>query len=231
MSVSVAMPRYFGLTPPTLLFGIATASLAFAFVFAVLAHWILAIVLAVLAIALLTMFVGVARRKPDTRLARTSTRKLDRARERAVWAVESLAVRSATDQRTRGLRHELLLLAEERDRKLRELGDAVYRDDDDAIAAVRDELDRLDETATAKEAEMEEIAESARRRLEEGRLSVQATMIEPGGAVSVPEPAPPPDEGTPPAPAPIPEPGPPPDEGTPPRPDPVPDPGSPPRQD
>jgi hypothetical protein len=42
---------------------------------------------------------------------------------------------------------------------------------------------------------------------------------------TVPEPAPPPDEGTPPTPAPVPEPYPPPDEGTPPRPPAVPEPG------
>lgn len=39
----------------------------------------------------------------------------------------------------------------------------------------------------------------------------------------VPEPAPPPDEGTPPTPVPVPEPYPPPDEGTPPTPDPPPE--------
>jgi hypothetical protein len=42
----------------------------------------------------------------------------------------------------------------------------------------------------------------------------------------VPEPYPPPDEGTPPTPEPVPEPYPPPDEGTPPSIPPVPEPGT-----
>ena len=47
------------------------------------------------------------------------------------------------------------------------------------------------------------------------------SMSEPLTPTPVPEPTPPPDEGTPPTPAPVPEPSPPPDEGTPPVPDPV----------
>lgn len=228
MSVSVAMPHYFGLTPPTLLFGVATALLAFAVALAILGHWIFAAVLALAGIVLLALFVSVAQRKPDSRLASGSVRRLDRARDRAGWLVESYTVRSDADRRTRRLRHELLLLGEERGRKLRALGEAVYGGDGKATNAVKEELRRLDESAEAKEAEVREIAAEARERLDAARLSAQATMIEKPVA-SVPEPSPPPDEGTPPAPVPIPEPGPPPDEGTPPQPDPVPDPASPPR--
>jgi type IV secretory pathway VirB3-like protein len=224
MTVSVAMPRYFGVTPPTLLFGVATAVLAVAIALAILGHWIAALLLALVGIGLLLLFVGAAKQKPDTALARASARRLERARDRAGWLVESFAVRSDADRRTRGLRHELLLIEEERGRKVRELGDAVYRDDKKATASLKDELRRLDESARAKEAEVTEIATAAQKRLEAARLSSQATMIS-----SVPEPSPPPDEGTPPGPVPIPEPGPPPDEGTPPQPDPVPDPAQPPQ--
>ena len=60
-----------------------------------------------------------------------------------------------------------------------------------------------------------------------GRLSVQPTLIEPPAQPNIPEPSPPPDEGTPPTPPLIPEPAPPPDEGTPPTPEPVPEPSPP----
>jgi type IV secretory pathway VirB3-like protein len=217
------MPRYFGVTPPTLLFGVATAILAFAVALAIVGHWIAAVLLALIAIGLLALFVSGAKQRPDTTLARASARRLDRARDRAGWLVESLAARTDADRNTRRLRYELLQIEEERNRLLRELGEAVYSEDKKATASVKEELSRLDESVAEKEAEMGEIAAAAQKRLETARLSAQATIV-----ASVPEPSPPPDEGTPPAPAPIPEPGPPPDEGTPPTPDPVPDPASPP---
>ena len=72
VEVSVVMPRYFGITPPTLLFGIAAATLAVAIVLAILAHWIAALVLAAAVLVEIPLFLGVARRKPDTAVARAS---------------------------------------------------------------------------------------------------------------------------------------------------------------
>src|SRR5947207_858340 len=73
VDVDVAMPRYFGITPPTLLFGVACATLAIAIVLAVLGHWIAALVLAVVVLGEIAMFVSVASRKPDSGVARASS--------------------------------------------------------------------------------------------------------------------------------------------------------------
>ena len=78
VEVSVVMPRYFGITPPTLLFGIATATLAIAITLAILARWVAALVLAALVLVELALFVGLARRKPDTAVAKASVRAIDR---------------------------------------------------------------------------------------------------------------------------------------------------------
>jgi hypothetical protein len=91
---------------------------------------------------------------------------------------------------------------------------------------VTEEIRRLDEAAVEKEGQMRAIAEAAQEHIQRGRLSVQPTMIEPPAA-PVPEPSPPPDEGTIPQQPVIPEPYPPPDEGTPPGPAPVPEPAPP----
>jgi hypothetical protein len=66
---------------------------------------------------------------------------------------------------------------------------------------------------------LRQAAAAALRALDEqqGRYGPGMRGLEP--PVQVPEPAPPPDEGTPPTPVPVPEPYPPPDEGTPPTPD------------
>jgi hypothetical protein len=219
----VAMPRYFGVTPPMLLFALATATLAIAIALAILEHWIAAIVLAVVSLALLALYIGVARRKPDTAFARGSARAVDRVRERAGWVLESAAIRSDAGRRVGRLRQELFADEDRRDALLRELGVAVYTGDLQASERVKGELDEVAAAVQAKEDEMEAILDTAQERITRGRSRVQPTMIEPPQPAPVPEPAPPPDEGTPPTPPEIPEPSPPPDEGTIPRPDPVPE--------
>jgi type IV secretory pathway VirB3-like protein len=219
VSMSEATPHYFGLTPPTLLFAVATSAIALAVLLAILSHWVAALVLALVGLALLAVFVGSARRKPDTELARTSVRGIDRARERASWLVESFAVRSTAAGSVRRLRAELLVVEQQRNSLLRDLGDAVYREDKSAAKSHTDELRRLELASKEKEEQMQAIADSTRERLDQARLSIQPTLID----APVPEPAPPPDEGTLPEPPAIPEPYPPPDEGTPPQPDPAPD--------
>jgi len=177
VDVSVVMPRYFGITPPTLLFGIATATLAVAVVLAVLAHWIAALVLAAAVLVEIVLFLGVARRKPDGPVATTSIRAMQRARERAAWLVQATSVRTEAGRQLAPLRRELLELGERRERQLRELGAAVYEGEEEAAKLVTEELNRLDEERKQKEGEMRAIEEAAQQRLEKGRLHVQPTVI------------------------------------------------------
>src|SRR5262249_25118689 len=108
VEVSVATPRYFGVTPPTLLFGFASATVAVAIVLAVLQHWIAAIVLAAIALVEVALFVSVAGRKPDTAVARASATTIRRARDRASWLVESTGVRTEASRMLTTCRAELL---------------------------------------------------------------------------------------------------------------------------
>jgi hypothetical protein len=177
VDVTVAMPRYFGITPPTLLFGIATATLAIAVVLAILAHWVAALVLAAAVLVEIALFLGVARRKPDTVVATVSVRAMSRARERAAWLVQATSVRTEAGRRLTPLRRELLELGGRRERQLRELGAAVHAGDEDAAKLVTVELTRLDDERKRKEGEMREIEEAAQQRLEKGRLRVQQTVV------------------------------------------------------
>jgi len=108
-----------------------------------------------------------------------------------------------------------------RARVLFELGDAVYRADDQGTERARGQVRELDELAARREAEMQAVMEQTQDRLDRRRLEVQPTeMVElpkppgqpeegdPGVPAVIPEPYPPPDEGDPPEPAVIPEPGP-----------------------
>ena len=179
VDVTVAMPRYFGLTPPTLLFGVATATLAVAIVLAILAHWVAALVLAAAVLLEIVLFIGVASRKPDSAVASGSARTFQRARDRAAWLLQSATVRTETGRQLTPLRRELLELEERRERQLRELGAAVYAGDEEAAKRVTEELNRLDEQQRETEAKVAAIADSAQERLEEGRLRVQPTVVKP----------------------------------------------------
>jgi hypothetical protein len=177
VDVAVAMPRYFGLTPPTLLFGVATATLAVAIVLAVLAHWVAALVLAAAVLLEIVLFLGVASRKPDTAVASASARMFQRVRERAAWLVQATTVRTEAGRQLAPLRRELLELDDRRERQLRELGAAVYAGDDEAAKQVTEELNRLDEQQRETEVKVAAIADSAQEQLEQGRLRVQPTIV------------------------------------------------------
>ena len=177
VDVAVAMPRYFGLTPPTLLFGVATATLAVAIVLAVLAHWVAALVLAAAVLLEIVLFLGVASRKPDTAVATASARMFQRVRERAAWLVQATTVRTEAGRQLAPLRRELLELDDRRERQLRELGAAVYAGDDEAAKQVTEELNRLDEQQRETEVKVAAIADSAQEQLEQGRLRVQPTIV------------------------------------------------------
>jgi hypothetical protein len=177
IEVSTAMPRYFGVTPPTFLFGVATATLAIAIVLAVLGHWLAALVLAAVVLLEIALFGSVARRKPDTVVARVSVSAARRARERALWLVEATGVRTEAGRKLTPLRRELLELAERRNRLLRDLGTAVYESDDEAAKRLSEDIHRSDENAKQKEEQMRAIADSAQERLQKGRVRVQPTVI------------------------------------------------------
>jgi hypothetical protein len=177
VEISVAVPRYFGIAPPTVLLGVASATLTVAIMLAVLAHWLAALVLAATVLLEIALFLSVARRKPDTVVARMSTRAVQRAREHASWLVEATSVRNEAGRRLTPLRRELLELTGQRERLLRDLGTAVYEGDDAAAQRLTGELQRLDEARQRNEAEMIAITESAKERLTAGRLRVQPTVI------------------------------------------------------
>jgi hypothetical protein len=217
---SVAEPRFFGVTPATLLFGLAVAAVVLAAVFFATGHWPFGLVLVGVALLSLAGFLEVARRKPDAPVARATGEALWTLRQRAGAALETVSARSAASARLRALRRELDELAASRQSRLLALGDATYRDEHAAAEAIRLELRRLDERAAALDAEAALVLADAEARVRQARIQVQPTEM-----VDVPEPYPPPDEGTPPTPAPVPEPYPPPDEGSPPGPIIVPDPG------
>jgi type IV secretory pathway TrbD component len=210
-------PRLYGVTPAALVLVLAGAALTLAIVLFVLGKWPFALVALGVALLLLAVFVETARRHPAGRVSRASAEALDQFGARANVAAESLATRGRAMRRVLALRRELRRMAAFRAQLLFELGDAVYRGDDQASETARGRIDELDRLAASTEAQMQDVVATAQRRIEERRLEVQPTEM-----VELPDqpdqPGPDPGELTPPEPAVIPEPYPPPDEATPPQP-------------
>jgi type IV secretory pathway TrbD component len=216
-----AEPRLYGVTPTTLVLVLAAAALTLAVVFFVLGKWPIALVLLGVALLLSAVFVESARRHPGGRVTRASAEALDQFRARANVAADSLATRGRAMSQVFALRRELRRMAALRAQLLFELGDAVYRGDDQASDTARDRIEELDRLVASTEGKMQDVVASAQRRIEDRRLEVQPTEM-----VELPEqPGPDPGELTPPEPAVIPEPYPPPDEATPPQPAIIPEPG------
>lgn len=213
-----AEPRYYGITPTTLVLVLGGAALTLAVVLFALGRWPFGLIALGVSVLLVLVFLEAARRKPDGAVARSTAEALDGFRARAGVAVNSLATRGRAARRLLALRRELQRMGTLRSRLLFELGAAVYRGDDQGTERARGQVRELDELAALREAEMEAVVAQTQERLERRRLEVQPTeMVElpdppgegtPAGPAVIPEPYPPPDEGNPPEPAIIPEPGP-----------------------
>jgi hypothetical protein len=218
-----AEPRYYGVTPATLLLVLAGVALTLAVVLLATGRWPLGLILLGASVLLVLLFLEAVRRRPTGPVARSTAEALDAFRARAGVAADSLATRGRAARRVITLRRELQRMAVVRAQLLFELGDAVYRGDEQATETAREQVKELDELAAQREAEMEAVVARAQERLQRRRLEIQPTEIElpeepsapgegdPTGPVRIPEPYPPPDEGSPPQPAIIPEPGPLPD--------------------
>jgi hypothetical protein len=217
VSFDRAEPRWFGVTPPHLLLGVAVALALLAFIVFAAGHWPYGLILLGLAALLLAAFLEVARRRPHSPVTRASADM----RERAGSWWETWRARAAANAESRRIHSGLAIVDAERRAALLELGRAAHEGDGAAETGVRTRLSELDAEDADLRRQLEERLEHAGRRIYQARLSVQKTVMVTPNEPS--QPYPPPGEATPPQPAIVPEPYPPPDEGTPPTP--APDPG------
>jgi hypothetical protein len=211
VSVTTAAPRFFGVTPPAAVLALAAASLALAIVLLATGHLVVGGVLIGVTVVLALLFASLARRLPETAIARFSAGAANAIRARAGFALEAVTVHSAARVELFKLRRELMELVVERTDCARVLGEAVYADDPEASESARARMAELDGLIAAKEGEMEQTAAGAMERIQRAQLQVQPTMVEtPEPAPPTPEPYPSPTPGPVPVPEPMPEPSEPP---------------------
>jgi hypothetical protein len=222
VSVSRVEARFYGVVPSTAVLVLAAAAFTLAIVLFFTGRWPIGLIMLGVTVLLALVFLETARRRPTGTVSRSTAETLEGFRARAGVAAGSLATRGRATRRLLALRRELQRMASLRARLLFELGDAVYRGDQQATEEARSRLEELDRLAMQREAEMQQTVETAQDVLARRRLEVQPTEV-----AEVPQepPTPAPGEGNPPEPARIPEPYPPPDEGSPPQPAIIPEPG------
>lgn len=165
-----------------------------------------------------------ARTLRESALGREAARAADRALAGVDVALASLSARSRAERELLGLRRRMRDSAQERDRLLRDLGEAVYRGDDGATESLKGEISALDESIEETRKAMQAILERAEASVRKAQLEVQPTQIQPPESPDVPEPYPPPGEVDPPQQPDVPEPYPPPGELDPPVPPDIPEP-------
>ena len=205
VNVTRAEPRFYGVTPVYLTFGLAVCALAVTIVLFATGNWQVALILFGVTILLSLAFLEALRRKPEAAVFRS---RADALRGRAGFAAEAVIARSRAAAKVVGARRDFQRMLQRRLDLLVELGDAVYRGDEQATEAARKQLEELDRTSAQREEEIRKMWEGTRQRLTMRRLEVQPTQI----VEPQPEPeTPAPGEGNPPEPARIPEPYPPPE--------------------
>jgi hypothetical protein len=218
VEVTTVTPRFYGVTPPATVLGLAVGALAAGIALLVTGHAIAGGALLGAALLLALFFVSLARRLPESTTARLTLGAVRTIHAQAGFVLEALTVQSSARMKLYRLRRERSNLLAQRSEAVRALGEAVYADDEVGTASARGLLGELEGLITAREDEMEQTATGASERIQRAQLHVQPTLIEPPEPVPEPYPQP-----VPPAPPPVPEPLPEPSE--PPGPVIVPEPG------
>jgi hypothetical protein len=208
-----ASRRTYNVAPPSLLLALAGLLIGLGVVMLVLRHWTLAAVLLALGAVVAALSAG------GLGAGTGAQQGLAKLRSRGRAVVETVSAQSQARRQQLALRHELEQLYGRRGAWLRDLGVAVYGGDDAGTERGKRAIRELDQEIAAKEDQMTQIALQTQERVQQVRAESRPTeLLEPPMPAPVPEPYPPPDEGTPPTPVPVPEPYPPPDEGSPPQP-------------
>ena len=129
--------------------------------------------------------------------SRVAGRELADLRGRVAATRESVALRSRGQMGVFRARRELAELHIERDRIFRQLGEAVYSEDEEGMKAARSAVDDVAGRIRDKEAEIETLIRETEALIQRVQAPVQETvkLEAPPEPARVPEPWPPPDEG------------------------------------
>jgi len=169
VSLSRAEPRWFGVPPPLLLFGLAVLSFALAVALFAGGSWPFGLILFGLAALFAAAFLEIARRRPSDAVVA--------ARSWASSRLELLVARSSAVADEQRLRGDQAVIEAERRAALLRLGEAVQSQDEAAGAAARERLAELDRADKALDGRLAARLAQADQRVRRVRMSIQQTAI------------------------------------------------------
>jgi hypothetical protein len=175
IDVQHAEPRYFGLAPPVFVFAAAVALLVLGVALLVTGVFALGVIAIVLAFTLLPAFLAGARRWPDSRIARLGVSTAERVRDEAGAAAQSVSTLGRASREVARLRRDGFGLRRERDTRIRELGAAVYADEEERAAELKEAARELDRRLEENEQQLRRTIAGARRRVRKERAAVVST--------------------------------------------------------
>jgi hypothetical protein len=175
VSVARTKPRLFGVSPPSLLGGLALVLLSAGVVLAVTGNLVVGLVLVGIGLIFAALFAEAVQRQPTDPLARLVDGQLREAGAYAGFAGRSISAWWRARRELRGVRRGLRALAAERREGLLALGAASYADDGDEVARRRESIRKLDERASDLQARASEVVAAYRRELAGEKLAVQPT--------------------------------------------------------
>jgi type IV secretory pathway TrbD component len=167
----------FGVAPPTLLLGLVLAALLCAVVLVALGHWIAGGAFLIVAACLALFFVSAARQLPEDAASRGAFDAADRARAWTGFARVSVVSWASAGKAVARLRVEQRRLRREQRRRIHELGDAVYRDDETAAASLKADARTLGARIEQTERDLQLALATANDRVNRERRAVHPTRV------------------------------------------------------
>jgi hypothetical protein len=169
-------PRYYGVLSPGPAFVLGCILLVAAVVALVAGSVIAAIVFLALAVVAYVFFYESARRSPEDRVASSIVSSAQRLRGWVRFAIASLAAWIRAGRDVFRLRRESRSLRRQREPALRQLGDAVYRDDEPLAQTLLERIRAIDGELEKREEARAEALAVARRHVDEERGAARPTQ-------------------------------------------------------
>ena len=169
--------RVYGVLAPGPAFVLACALLLAAVLALAAGSTIAAIVFLALAVPAFVLFYDAAKRDPASPVAHRVTASIHHVRGWTRFVLESAVAWKDAIRAVLRLRSESRALRRERERVVRSLGDAAYREEEPAVIALRLRLRQVDDGLEERGRERAEALAGARRHVEEEHAAARHTQM------------------------------------------------------
>ena len=170
-------PLLFGTIPPLGVLAIGLLGVLIASALLASGHWASGALLLALGLVALALFLVAARHRQPSHLARRAAAGLALCRGHVRFVGNFGRAWSTAGRELLGVQREARRTRKERERAQHELGDAAYRDDAEATAALRARMQELDESLRAVDGRVEDARARARARVERARFTIGTTEV------------------------------------------------------